>query len=228
MINAILFDLDGVIIDFCDNHFEALNLALLDHGYNPISYQEHINVFNALTTKNKLDILLKEDKIRKESLEDISNSKQEHTSVMINNVKKDWNKIKIFQKLYQDGYKIGCVTNSIRKTCESILSRLGIIEYFNILVCNEDVKFNKPYPDPYKKACLELKVNPRNVLCIEDSDKGVKSALNAVCRVLKVNNSKNVTYNLITSRISEINQAYREQHESNSSISAYIFNSRNT
>ena len=57
MIEAILFDLDGVLVDACDWHYESLNSALISSGYNPISREDHIEKFNGLPTKVKLSML---------------------------------------------------------------------------------------------------------------------------------------------------------------------------
>jgi beta-phosphoglucomutase len=212
MIKTLLFDLDGTLIDFCDDHYCALNGALSAFGYEEIPYDIHLNKFNALTTLDKLKILQDEGKILEKDIKHISDLKQVLTAGRINNIKTDWNKVKIMQRLFEDGYWLGCVTNSIRNSCENILKKMGIFEYMKIIVCNEDTKKNKPYPDPYLLACSQINCNPRLCLAIEDTDKGIKSAVSAGCRILKINNATELTLSRIMSRIQEINTSYKKMY----------------
>jgi len=63
MIKVIIFDLDGVLVDTKMIHFEALNLSLKKYGYEEISIDDHVKVFDGLPTNEKLKILNRKDKI---------------------------------------------------------------------------------------------------------------------------------------------------------------------
>jgi beta-phosphoglucomutase-like phosphatase (HAD superfamily) len=52
-------------------------------------------------------------------------------------------------KLVDDGYKLAVCSNSIRKTVITVLSKLGIVEFFDLIISNEDVKNSKPHPEMY-------------------------------------------------------------------------------
>ena len=56
-IECILFDLDGVLVDACDWHYEALNSSLISFGFSPITREEHLHKYNGLPTKIKLEML---------------------------------------------------------------------------------------------------------------------------------------------------------------------------
>ena len=58
MIKAIIFDLDGVLVDTKKIHFEALNIALEKHNFKKISFEDHVKIFDGLPTLEKLKILL--------------------------------------------------------------------------------------------------------------------------------------------------------------------------
>ena len=66
MIKAIIFDLDGVLVDTKFIHFEALNLALKKYKIREINYEDHIKIFDGLPTFEKLNIIAKKNKISKE------------------------------------------------------------------------------------------------------------------------------------------------------------------
>jgi beta-phosphoglucomutase len=181
--STILFDLDGVLVDACDWHYEALNKAMIMSNHNPISRQDHLTKYNGLPTHVKLDML----GINKQEAEKINKLKQDLTLETIRqNANKMEEKIHLHSTLRSVGIKIGCVTNSIKQTAEEMLSRTGQLEFMDVLVTNEDVTKNKPHPDCYNLAIKKLGVNPLEVLCVEDSEKGILSAMSSVAGHLHV------------------------------------------
>ena len=173
MISAVLFDLDGVLVDACDWHYEALNAALISFGKSPIGREEHETTFNGLPTRVKLEML----GISNAEADEISRQKQKHTIDIIQSSAKIMpEKIELLSYLRGKGIKTACVTNSIRETTEAMLSATGQIHLFDLIVTNEDVESNKPYPDCYNRAITTLGVNPLECLCVEDSPKGIEAA----------------------------------------------------
>ena len=83
MIKAIIFDLDGVLVDTKMIHFEALNLSLKKYGYKEISIDDHVKVFDGLPTKEKLKILNKKDKLPIKNFSKINKYKQKITSSLL-------------------------------------------------------------------------------------------------------------------------------------------------
>ena len=115
---AILFDLDGVLVDACDWHYLALNRALESIDINPISRQEHLTSYNGLPTKVKLQMLgLHEDEcalVWKLKQDYTLQTIQEHSHIQTE-------KVELLSYLKNQGIKIGCVTHSIRETTTEIL-----------------------------------------------------------------------------------------------------------
>jgi len=206
MIKTILFDLDGVLVDACHWHYLSLNCALKDEANITIDYDDHLNIFNGLPTFKKLQMLQEENKIQGNQIKKIQTLKQKYTIDMITNQSKiDTIKIYLHNKLKNKGISIGCVTNSIKETAELMLSKTGQLEFINLLVTNEDVKNNKPHPEPYIFAMTKMQSLPSNTLIIEDSDKGYQSALASGAHVLKVNTVNDVTWLNISNKIKKIN-----------------------
>ena len=195
---AILFDLDGVLVDACDWHYHSLNDALEFYEGYKISYDDHINKFNGLPTKVKLDLLDIDSDVGKL----IWKMKQDKTLDNINKFgRKDFYKIKMLKNLKNDGYKIGCVTNSIKKTAIEMLKVTGQLDFFDIIVTNEDVQNNKPAPDCYMLAFKKLNVSKEEVIIVEDSPKGKQSAYASGAKVVEVDDVFDVTYDLIRSKL---------------------------
>jgi HAD superfamily hydrolase (TIGR01509 family) len=192
-IEAVLFDLDGVLVDACDWHYEALNIALKEFGFDIINKQDHLAIFNGLPTKIKLEIL----KIPDEFKDIINKQKQKYTiDIIKNNAKIMPEKIELHEYLKTQNIKIACVTNSIEETAKKMLTYTGQIAYIDLLISNENIKRNKPYPDCYNLAIDRLEVNPLNVICVEDSPKGIEAAMNSNannCWI--VSNTEDVTKN---------------------------------
>lgn len=194
MIKAILFDLDGVLVDACDWHYHSLNDALEYYKGFKISYEDHINKYNGLTTKVKLSLL----KIPNDEKEKIWRMKQDRT---LENIKLygsiDKYKIRMLTKLKEEGYKLVCVTNSIRETATHMLESTGQLMLFDFIITNEDVENNKPHPDCYLLAIDKLGLNKEECLIVEDSPKGKLAAYASGAKVLEVVDTYDVTLNNI-------------------------------
>jgi beta-phosphoglucomutase len=171
---AILFDLDGVLVDACDWHYEALNAALKEAGCGGINREAHVATYNGLPTRVKLQMLGIPDDVAAK----INREKQRHTLDIIRNSATIMHeKIELHEYLKSEGIKIACVTNSIGETAREMLVSTGQMPYIDLLVSNEMVARNKPYPDCYNHAIETLGTNPQECLCVEDSPKGIEAAV---------------------------------------------------
>jgi HAD superfamily hydrolase (TIGR01509 family) len=173
-IKLIIFDLDGVLVDIKNIHFDALNFAL-GEKYK-ISYQEHIALYDGLKTKQKLFMLSKQKGLSVHDHDNIWNEKQKYTLDLLNNINKNLNLTQTIKNLKENGLKLAVCSNSIRQTVFTVLSKLGVIEYFDLILSNEDVKNSKPHPEIYWKAISTLSFLPEETLIIEDSPYGLLAA----------------------------------------------------
>ena len=216
MLKAILFDLDGVLVDACDWHYHALNMSLKENCGYEIDRKDHIRNFNGIPTSKKLEILHKRGIIQKEQFKKIWEDKQKYTINAINNHSKiDVEKINIHHYLSQKGYKLCCVTNSIKKTAELMLKKTDQFKYMNFIITNEDVKNPKPSPECYNKAVHLLNLKPENCLIVEDSEKGLAAAIGSKCHYLKVNSYKEVNIENILNKIRLIEETKNENFNPN-------------
>lgn len=204
-IKLIVFDLDGVLIDAKKIHFDALNTALkvYDNQY-VIDWKEHLIKYDGLKTKTKLEILSKEKKVPEELHNDIWTLKQKNTIKLLETLETSEKIFETLKYLKQEDYKIACCTNSIKDTTFSILSKLKILEYFDLVLTNEDVKNCKPHPEIYWNCMSFFGILPNETLIIEDSPCGLLAANRSNSNVLRVKNSKEVSYKNITSKIKQI------------------------
>ena len=202
MNKAVLFDLDGVLVDACDWHYEALNRALKQISNYEISRDEHFSTYNGLPKRRKLRTLADLGIIRESDMETISDLKQELTVGVIEEFcSESVSKIAMMKLLKDAGYKIGCVTNSIRKTAGLMLEKTGIMDFFDIVITNEQTSHNKPHPEPYITALVKLNALPQDSMIVEDSPKGLEAARLTGCRVLEVKNATEVTKELFKDKL---------------------------
>ena len=198
MPKIVIFDLDGVLYDSKEYHFEALNIALseIDNKY-VISKEEHLKTFDGLSTKKKLQILTNEKGLSKEFYNQIWDRKQEITNELLNNITVNESLIRYIKYLKTNGIKIVCCSNSIKKTVLKVLKNLEIIPFFDLIISNEDVINPKPHPEMYWKALIEFSVTPDQAVIIEDSPIGRLGAKLSGCNTIFVNNSLDVNDELI-------------------------------
>jgi len=203
-IKAILFDMDGVLIEAKDWHYEALNEALKLFG-SEISLYDHLVTFDGLPTKDKLNMLTSVGKLPKELHPIINKMKQKHTMRMIlNKCKPLFAHQNALSKLHSEGYKMAVCSNSIRKSVEVMIQQAGLDKYFEFYVSNEDVSKGKPDPEMYSKAIDKMNLKPEECLILEDNENGIKAAKASGGHLLKIGEITDVTYLNITNRIKEI------------------------
>ena len=154
-IKAIIFDLDGVLVDSKNIHYDALNLALtsINEKYF-ISRQQQADIFEGMTTRSKLDILTYTRGLPKELHEYVWNLKQQYSAAMFAELPKDEDLVNLFRYIVDQGISIGVASNSIRQTLTNCLQALGVWRYVDVSLSNEDVKNPKPNPEIYNLCML--------------------------------------------------------------------------
>ena len=187
MIKLVIFDLDGVLVDACEWHRLALNQALREICNYEISIDDHYSIFNGIPTKIKLKKLSENGIVPVDKHELINNRKQELTIEIIEkNAAYRKEKVEMIKFLQDNGIFVACYTNSIKKTASLMLEKIGVLNYLDFLLTNEDVENSKPSPDGYLFLLEKFKVNQDNVIIVEDSPAGIAAARASGCRVLEV------------------------------------------
>jgi len=204
MIKFIVFDLDGVLVSAKQIHYDTLNRAIkeIDEKFI-ISEAEHLSIYDGLKTTQKLELLTKNKGLNSKYYDKIWNRKQELTIESISELQPDLEKIELFKELRNRGYKLACASNSIRRSVLVMLAKIGIIEYMDLILSNEDVKNSKPHPEMYWKAMSMMGVLPEETLIIEDSPHGLLAASRSRANVLRVNNPTDLDISKIISKLEQ-------------------------
>lgn len=193
MLKLIVLDLDGVLIDAKEIHYETLNRALIEENLSPITREAHLRFYDGLSTRQKLNKIYSGDI---EVIEKVIKLKQKYTSEAINKLEENIDQINTLRRLKVD-YKLVVASNSIRDTVRDALSSTKIMRFFDFYLSNEDVKNPKPNSEIYLQCMIKAGVNPKETLIIEDSYHGRKAADQSGALVMGVNSPKDVTYDNI-------------------------------
>lgn len=201
MIKAVVFDMDGVLIEAKNWHYEALNRALRLFGYE-ISRYDHLTTFDGLPTKKKLQMLSAENNLPVELHDFINDMKQRYTIEIVNaQCRPRFNHEYALSKLRADGYKLAVCSNSIRSTIELMMHSAQLAQYLEFTVSNQDVSKAKPDPEMYDTAIKRLGVAPSEVLIVEDNEHGILAARASGAHVLEVETVDDVNYANIRAKI---------------------------
>lgn len=202
-IRAILFDMDGVLIDAKDWHYEALNKALGLFGVE-ISRYDHLHTFDGLPTRVKLQMLSEGQFLPTELHGFINQLKQMYTAELIHQrCHPLFHHEYALSRLKQEGYRIAVCSNSIRSTIELMMEKASLMEYVDLIVSNEDVRKAKPDPEMYLTAMERFGLRPEECLVVEDNPKGIQAGKASGAAVLEVASVYDVNYENIMRKIGE-------------------------
>ena len=196
MNKLVIFDLDGVLLDSRELHYEALNEALkqIDDKF-VISREEHLSVYDGLSTTKKLKMLSESKGLPYETHNTVWKDKQESTISLLSELKINHTADYIFSHLKKRGWKIAVASNSIRESVRVALHSIGVLGMVDYVVSNEDVKHTKPHPEMYWRCMIALNALPENTIIVEDSHIGREGAIKSGGTLYPVKNADDLNGN---------------------------------
>lgn len=182
---AVIFDMDGVLIDSEPLHIQLEEEIFREIGAN-ISFDEHISFVGTTShymweyVKNKCNVPLTVEELvemdRKRYFDYISENDDA--------VKPIEGIDEIVKELYSREVKLAVASSSPIDVIELVVKRLKLESYFDELVSGDFVQRSKPYPDIFLYAAEKLNIAPERCIVIEDSNKGVLAAKSAGMKVV--------------------------------------------
>ena len=176
MIQTVIFDMDGVIIDsepvyfnIDKQMFEELNIA--------VSFEEHCsyvgtssqNMWNAIIKKHGIadqpeELMRKEYSLYKEHL------------VNANDLQPIDGVVELINELYKNNFKLVLASSSRMETIDIVLNKFKLVEFFMAKVSGSELAHSKPHPEIFLKSAQLIKSEPGECIVIEDSKNGVTAA----------------------------------------------------
>ena len=196
-LKAILFDLDGVILDSFDAWYSVFNHVRKDLNLNAISKEEfRKKVWGGSVDVDAKNYFKNKDVKEIEKMYKTLISKYTHKTKLLPNAKN------ILKNIKKKNIKIGLVTNTFRKPVLDALKFHKIENYFDAIATVDDVKRAKPYPDSIIKLCEKLKVMPDEAIVVGDTKNDYKAGKSAGCLVIGLNTHGD----LMISKLSDVLQ----------------------
>ena len=192
-VKAIVFDMDGVLVDAKDWHYEALNRALNHFGYN-INRYDHLVTFDGLPTRTKLEMLTRERGLPRSLHPFLNDLKQIYTTEIVHaRCRPRFHLEYALSNLKAAGYRLAVASNSVRASIDLMMQKSNLQCYLDAIVSNQDVKVGKPDPSIYIKAMGLLAASPRETLVLEDNEHGIAAARAAGAHLMVVEEVFDVT-----------------------------------
>ena len=170
---AIIFDMDGVIIDS-----EPLNLQieteLLEEYGCKISREEH-ETFIGKTDYHTWSIFKERFKLEP-SVDELIKITKRRLVENIHKIKLIDNFYEFMLAVYNEKYLLALASSNIREIVDKVMDRFDLSKYIKVSISAEDVLKGKPNPEIFLKAAKRLGIKPNNCLVIEDSFAGLQAA----------------------------------------------------
>lgn len=177
-IKAVLFDLDGVLINSYHAWFQLFNEALEHFGFPRISepiFRKHWG----LSTEQDIKIFMPG-----RTIDEVRQYFIDHYRDYLSFIIYDPDALPVLHDLRERGLLLGCVTNSHREITDTILRQHAIHECFDVILTADDVIIPKPAPEILIKACGHLGIDPQAALFIGDTQTDIKAGKKAGCVVV--------------------------------------------
>lgn len=188
---AVIFDLDGLMVDTEPVHQRAFELLLAQRGIErTFTVEEYGKYFVGIPVTENAKWLIGTFNL-KGTTDELTNEREEIYEGLLQdprNLKPMPGLIDVLNHLQSRGMKLGVASGSPRNQVDLILRGLGIIERFGAVVAGTDVEHTKPAPDVYLSAAEKLAVDPTDCVALEDSATGVRAAKAAGLRAIVVPN----------------------------------------
>ncbi|WP_035571553.1 HAD family hydrolase [Halonatronum saccharophilum] len=187
-LEAVIFDMDGVIIDSEPIYFEierrlfnALNLDLSQKEHQSFVGMTIKGLWKEIKKKYPINHSIKElSQIHKDEIFSyMSNAEKLPLVVGIN---------KLIEEISKEGLKMAVASSSPKRLIEIILDKLKLDKSFDLLISGEEVMHGKPSPDIFLYTADKLRVKPTNSIIIEDSANGVRAAKTAKMKCIGFQN----------------------------------------
>lgn len=204
---AVLFDVDGVLVDATEWHLEALNFALKPFRL-AVSPEQHEREFFGLPTAAKIEMLTERNLLRPEAGRRVLEAKRERfRTIARQRCKPNQERIHLLATLKSMGFALAAVSNAVRESVIEMLELTGLSSFIDIMVCGNDVSKGKPNPETYRLSTQRLGLRPDQCLAVEDGFLGVQAARAAGTKVLWIKNISEV-------KVDRILQVLENRHAS--------------
>lgn len=186
-IEAVIFDLDGVLVD-SEHVWDEVREALAHERGGRWHEQAQADMMGMSSTewsRYMHDVIGLADSPDEISAEVVRQMQERYSAELPLNP----GAVEVVKRL-ADAFRLGLASSSNRPLIDVVLSETGLDELFDVTVSSEEVARGKPAPDVYLEAAARLGVSAKHAAAIEDSANGIRSARAAGMRVVAIPNPR--------------------------------------
>lgn len=190
MLKAVIFDMDGVIIDSEPIHKEVEKKIFKKFGAN-ISEEEHNSYIGMTSMGMWNEIKVRHNFKQSFSVEELIEMEVKNYIELIQsnrNIKPINGVVELIDELHKNHIKLAIASSAVRKSIETVVDMFALEKYFEIRISGEDIKNGKPAPDIFLMASRHLGVKPKDCIVVEDSKNGVYAAKEAGMKCIGFSN----------------------------------------
>jgi beta-phosphoglucomutase len=202
--NAVLWDMDGTLIDSAADHWAAWCATMSAEGIS-ITYQQFIDTFG-LRNDAVLPVWLGAS-ATPERMQQVSHFKEENYRRLIRErgTAVIPGAIPLLQRLHDQGWRQAIASSAPHANVDAVLKSLGLTALFGAVVAAEDVKSGKPDPEIFLTAAARLRVLPSQCVVLEDGRGGLEGARRAGMRSIGLSrDGAALTADLVVRSLDEI------------------------
>lgn len=206
MIKAVIFDMNGVIVD--DEHIHEMAFCDTVHAYGiDLTHEDYLACCAGKTDQKGYEDIADHFNIDL-PVNDLLEQKWKMYPILFEKHKKCFDGVRELIDRLSKKYMIALASGASRVEVELILKDFQIDQYFPVKISADDVKNSKPHPEPYVKTAELLKVLPQECVVIEDSRSGIRAAKSVGCYCIAITTThtkeKLQEADVVTSSFSEI------------------------
>ena len=197
----LFFDLDGTLVDNLKKlYFVYLNFL---EKYHKDGNEDEFETLNGPNIHEIINILAKKYQL-KENIEKLEDEYERLILDEFSTLSPKKGVIESLHSLKKEGYKIALVTSNSKKNIESFLNKYNFYQIFDSMTFGDEVKNAKPAPDIYELSVKKNRLDKNEILVLEDSENGIKSAENAGLKCKKI--EKNFQFENFKEELRQIEQ----------------------
>ncbi len=189
MIKAIIFDLDGLLVDTEIVSYEIYKKLLLKFGFN-FSTQEYSKHYSGKTETSNIEHLIDTYSLPLSLEVGLAKCLKMEESMIEQGVPLKKGARNLLEYLKKNNYKVAVASSSTKERAIKLLKQNHIHNLFDEFVFAEDVTNSKPHPEVFIKAYKKLNCQPSECIVLEDSENGIMAAFNATIPVICVPDMK--------------------------------------
>ncbi|MFA6533148.1 MAG: HAD family phosphatase [Patescibacteria group bacterium] len=188
MIKAVIFDMDGLMIESENLQSEAFGIIIKKYEINPIKQANGLIQTPGLSERANWEILKKKHNLKEDTDILIKKRNPIYLDILKKNIVSKPGLIKLIKLLRNEQILLAVASSSGIEHIESVLGKLVITKEFNAVVSGQFIKNSKPAPDIFLEAAKQLGVKTNECLVLEDAESGVEAGHRAGMEVIAVPN----------------------------------------